>query len=75
MNTDIPIGTKYFRRYPLGNDVECIVEDVHKTYNSKNELVNTEYKIFCDIPPGISAYDYVSRVEIDRALMRKEVTV
>ena len=38
---DIEIGTKYMSRgkHPR----ECTVEDIHKTYDSKGNLVKTRY--------------------------------
>lgn len=65
------IGTKFIKRY--GNtERELEVEDILKTYNSKNELVSTKYVCFYKFL-GQKVYDYdVCGTSIFRGLQKIE---
>lgn len=62
------IGTKFIKRY--GNTQrELEIEDVLKTYNSKKELVKTEYVCFYTFN-GQKIYDYVCGVTVFRGIKK-----
>ena len=66
------IGTKFIKRY--GNtERELEVEDILKTYNSKNELVSIKYVCFYKFL-GQKVYDYdVCGTSIFRGLQKWRV--
>lgn len=69
MSKEYEIGLKFYKRYgAIKRELE--IEDVYKTYNSKNELVKTEYKCFYMLN-NQKVYDYVCSVTIFRGLKGK----
>lgn len=64
---DIKIGMKFIRVGTKRKDIETIV-DIYKTYNSKGELVKTEY-VTEHLFMGQTMRNTVNVVTIQRGLM------